>query len=99
VPEAAYLFRTKTEGSMNSQAYIREIPGAKTAVLMIHGIVGTPEHFAMLYPYVPEDWSIYSIRLAGHGGSVEDFAAASMRSGSSRPRSGSPGCASGMKRS
>ena len=53
---------------MNSQAYIREIPGAKTAVLMIHGIVGTPEHFAMLYPYVPEDWSIYSIRLAGHGG-------------------------------
>lgn len=38
---------------MNSQAYIREIPGAKTAVLMIHGIVGTPEHFAMLYPYVP----------------------------------------------
>ena len=63
---------------MNSQAYIREIPGAKTAVLMIHGIVGTPEHFAMLYPYVPEDWSIYSIRLAGHGGSVEDFAAATM---------------------
>lgn len=63
---------------MNGTPYIREIAGADTALLMIHGIVGTPAHFSMLYPYVPGNWSIYNMVLAGHGGSVEDFAAANM---------------------
>ena len=55
---------------MNGTPYIREIAGADTALLMIHGIVGTPAHFSMLYPYVPKDWSIYNMVLDGHGGSV-----------------------------
>ena len=50
---------------MNHQEYIREIPGAKTAVLMLHGIAGTPDHFEMLLPLVPADWSIYNILLDG----------------------------------
>lgn len=63
---------------MNHQEYIREIPGAKNAVLMIHGIVGTPDHFDMLIPLIPEDWSVYNILLDGHGKRVEDFSASSM---------------------
>ena len=63
---------------MHHETYIREVPGARTAVLMVHGILGTPAHFAPLYPHIPENWSVYSILLEGHGGTVEDFAAASM---------------------
>lgn len=63
---------------MRHETYIREVPGARTAVLMVHGILGTPAHFAPLYPQIPADWSVYSILLEGHGGKVEDFAAASM---------------------
>lgn len=64
---------------MNHQEYITEVPGAKTAVLMIHGIVGTPDHFDMLIPLIPGEWSVYNILLDGHGKSVEDFAASSMK--------------------
>lgn len=58
--------------------YIREVPGSRNAVLMIHGILGTPDHFVFLYPLVPEDWSVYSILLDGHGKNVEDFSHTSM---------------------
>lgn len=54
----------------------RLIPGAKYAVLFIHGIVGTPNHFRVVLPLeelVPETWSIYNIRQPGHGRSVRDF--------------------------
>lgn len=54
----------------------RLVSGAKYAVLFIHGIVGTPNHFRVVLPLeelVPEDWSVYNIRQPGHGGSVEDF--------------------------
>lgn len=67
---------------MPHQEYIRLVPGAKRAVLFIHGIVGTPNHFRDLIPLVgevPEDWSIYNILLDGHGKSVEDFARTSMK--------------------
>ena len=30
---------------MDHSAYERIVPGSKTAVLMIHGIAGTPAHF------------------------------------------------------
>lgn len=58
--------------------YIREVPGATGAVLMIHGILGTPNHFRDLVPLIPDDWSIYNILLDGHGGSVADFSHTSM---------------------
>ena len=58
--------------------YIRELPGRDTAVLMVHGIVGTPRHFDGIVPAVPEEWSLYNILLEGHGGEVRDFSRASM---------------------
>ncbi len=53
-------------------------PNADIAVLFIHGIVGTPDHFHKFIPLVPENWSIYNVLLDGHGGSVTDFAKTSM---------------------
>ena len=63
---------------MKHQEYIRLVPGAKTAVLFIHGIMGTPDHFLDLIPHVPRDWSVCNILLPGHGKSVSDFGASSM---------------------
>ena len=59
----------------------KQIPGAKAAVMFIHGIVGTPDHFRNMVPLeasVPEHWSVYNLRLPGHGGNVGDFAHSSM---------------------
>ena len=60
----------------------RIIPGARTAVLLIHGICGTPNHFVggiPLMEWIPSDWSIYNLLLPGHGGTVEDFAKSSLK--------------------
>lgn len=59
--------------------YIRDISGSKTAVLMIHGIVGTPAHFSDLIPMIPKDHTIHNILLDGHGKTVKDFGASSMK--------------------
>lgn len=58
--------------------YQRMIPGADTAVLLIHGIVGTPRHFDPLLPALPEGVSVLALLLEGHGGSPRDFGRASM---------------------
>lgn len=66
---------------MKHEEMIRIVPGAKTAVLFLHGIVGTPNHFVGGVPivdWVPADWSIHNLLLPGHGGTVEDFARSSM---------------------
>ena len=63
---------------MQYEPYVRMVEGADTAVLFIHGIVGTPAHFKDLLPVIPENWSVYNILLDGHGGDVEDFAHTSM---------------------
>lgn len=57
---------------------IRYIKGADIAILFIHGILGTPDHFKPFLSLVPPNWSVYNILLKGHGGSVKDFSAASM---------------------
>lgn len=67
---------------MIHQEYKRIVTGAGTAVLFVHGILGTPNHFSQLLPLVqsvPEEWSVYNVLLDGHGGSVEDFARTSMK--------------------
>ena len=46
---------------MNHQEYRRIVPGADMAVLMIHGIVGTPHHFDNLLPLIPENWSVVNL--------------------------------------
>lgn len=64
---------------MSHEPYIREVPGSRKAVVMIHGILGTPNHFRDLLPLVPGDWSVYNILLDGHGKKVEDFSRSSMK--------------------
>lgn len=64
---------------MDHSQYIRIVPNSKNAVLMIHGIAGSPAHFRELLPAVPEDWSVYNILLEGHGKTAADFGAASMK--------------------
>lgn len=64
---------------MQFRPYYRIVPRAKCAVLLIHGIVGTPMHFRDLLPLIPEDWSVYNILLDGHGKQVEDFSLTSMK--------------------
>lgn len=67
---------------MKHEEMIRIVPGAQCAVLFLHGIVGTPNHFVGGVPitqWVPENWSIHNILLPGHGREVEDFAGSNMR--------------------
>lgn len=63
---------------MDRKQTIRCIQGADIAILFVHGILGTPDHFELFLPLVPPNWSIYNVLLKGHGGSVKDFSAASM---------------------
>lgn len=63
---------------MRHQPYAREVPASRCAVLFVHGILGTPDHFARFLPLVPADWSVRSLLLAGHGGDVRAFSRASM---------------------
>ena len=49
------------------------------AILFIHGILGTPNHFRAFVPLVPEDVTVYNILLDGHGKGVRDFSKTSMR--------------------
>lgn len=67
---------------MTCKSEIRLVPGADNAVLFIHGIAGTPNHFVTQPPLVdlvPEHWSVYNVLLHGHGGSVENFSKSSMK--------------------
>lgn len=59
-------------------AYTKTVPGSAGAVLMIHGIAGSPNHFKPLLSVIPDSWSVYNILLDGHGKTVQDFSATSM---------------------
>lgn len=63
---------------MNHQEYRRIADGSDMAVLMLHGILGTPDHFDELIPLVPVSWSVVSLLLDGHGKGVAEFASTSM---------------------
>ena len=64
---------------MKHNEYIRIVDGTDTAVLMIHGIFGTPRHFDDFLPLISEHWSIYNILLDGPGKGVKEFSATSMK--------------------
>ena len=64
---------------MRHKPVIQFLPGSDCAVLMIHGILGSPSHFDFLMPLIPENWSVYNILLDGHGGSAGDFGRTSMK--------------------
>ena len=48
---------------MPHQPYFRIIDGADTAILFVHGIVGTPDQFSALLPLVPQEWSCVNLLL------------------------------------
>lgn len=75
------LYWYKGGGCMKHREYVNMIPGADTAVLFIHGIVGTPNHFVTQIPMmdlVPDEWSVYNVLLDGHGFGVDEFSDTSM---------------------
>lgn len=59
--------------------YKRIVSQQKTAVLFIHGIVGTPNHFRPFLPLVPEHISVHNLLLDGHGMGVREFSRTSMK--------------------
>jgi len=63
---------------MAHKEYIREIENSDTAVVFIHGFLGSPEHFEPFIRITPDNISVYNILLDGHGGTVRDFAKSSM---------------------
>ena len=58
--------------------YKRIVDGADKAVLCIHGILGTPNHFRNLIPLVPDNYSVCAMVTAGHCSSVSDFSHSSL---------------------
>lgn len=58
--------------------YIRHIDGSDTAVLFIHGFMGSPRHFDK-FVGMCKDVSVYNLLLHGHGAGVTDFSKASMK--------------------
>ena len=53
--------------------YKRVLPGATAAVLFVHGINATPRFFDAYIAALPEDISVHSLLLPGHGGDVRAF--------------------------
>ena len=58
--------------------YKRVVENADKAVLFIHGIIGSPNHFRDLIPIVPENYSVYAMVTAGHCSTVSDFSHSSL---------------------
>ena len=58
--------------------YKRIVENADVAVLFIHGILGTPNHFRDLIPLVPENYSVYAMVTPGHCGTTSDFSHSSL---------------------
>lgn len=63
---------------MTHETLIRIVPESHTAVLLVHGILGTPHQFDPLLSAIPEDWTMINLLLDGHGKTVEDFGRSSM---------------------
>ena len=58
--------------------YKRIVEGADKAVLMMHGILGTPNHFRDLIPLIPDNFSVFAMVTAGHCEGVSDFSHSSL---------------------
>lgn len=59
--------------------YKRIVADAETAVVFIHGILGTPNHFKDFIPLVPDGYSVHNLLLDGHGKGVKEFSHTSMK--------------------
>ena len=64
--------------TINHNEKSRIVDGAELAVLFIHGILGSPDHFDKFYELVPSTVSYRAILLRGHGRRVTDFTKSNM---------------------
>lgn len=64
---------------MNHKEYKSIATGSDTAILFIHGILGTPDHFDNLIPLLPQGLTVSNILLDGHGKYATDFSQTSMK--------------------
>lgn len=64
---------------MNHKEYVRDIDNGKTAVLFIHGILGTPNHFDDMIKILPDTVAVHNLLLPGHGQTPKEFARSSMK--------------------
>lgn len=64
---------------MEHKQYVRLSDDSEIAVMFIHGIVGTPNHFSKFVSLVPDSFSVYNLLLDGHGKGVKDFSKTSMK--------------------
>ena len=64
---------------MEHKEYIKICDNSTTAILFIHGIVGTPNHFKEFVSLIPSSFSVYNLLLDGHGRGVKDFSKTSMQ--------------------
>ena len=64
---------------MIGKEYIRDVKGADTAVLFLHGFMSTPNEFLDFLPLVPKEFTLHNILLDGHCKGVRDFAKSSMK--------------------
>lgn len=64
--------------SMQHKEFKRIVKESDKAILFIHGIAGTPNHFKPFISLVPESVSVYNLLLDGHGKGVKDFSHTSM---------------------
>ena len=64
---------------MEHRETVKVVPGADKAVLFIHGILGTPNHFEEFIPLVPSSVSIRNLLLDGHGKGAKAFSQSSMK--------------------
>lgn len=58
--------------------YKKIVDGARVAVLLVHGILSTPNHFRDFIPLIPKEYSVYAMVTDGHCGSVKDFSHSSL---------------------
>ena len=81
VSGTSFWYTESGGGTVKHRAFRRLVPEADTAVLFIHGILGTPDHFRDLIPLeqqIPENWTLCNVLLEGHGTNADAFGAASM---------------------
>ncbi len=62
----------------HSEEYCRKVEGARTAVLLLHCMFGSPKYFNDYIDLIPENWSIHSLLLKGHGGTAREYGKANM---------------------
>ncbi len=63
---------------MEHKPYRAIVQNSDKAVLFIHGILGSPDHFDNFIPLIPREISAVNLLLEGHGKGVSDFSSTSM---------------------